>query len=146
LALMLNSSKKISELQTRITELEAQLATAAETHTTELAARDQATEELTTKHSAAILAKETELADLKAQLAAATQKSAATESDFETRVNAEVIRRCAAAGVKAPIVRNPEANGAENLEEIRERIRDCTDPKERFELARKARELRQKAA
>jgi hypothetical protein len=144
---MLNSSKKISELQTKITELEAQLVAAAETHVTELTSRDQATEELLTTHSAAILAKETEIADLKGQLAAATEKASKADTDFETRVNAEVIRRCAAAGVKAPIVRNPEAvSGAENLEEVREKIKDCTDPKERYELARKARELRQKAA
>jgi hypothetical protein len=143
---MLNSSRKISELQTKITKLETQVETAAETHANELATRDGITEELTTAHAAAILAKETEIANLKGDLANSKASIENLDVCFETRVNAEVVRRCADAGLNVPIKRDPEINAENDLEEIREKIAASTDPKERAELARKARELRTKRA
>jgi len=123
------------------TQLEAKEAEIVELKS-KIATSDSSTEQVATAHATALLAKDDEIAELKTKL----EKAGTDSAETEKKINTEVIRRCAAAGVKAPIVRNPEANGAENLEEIRERIKDCTDPKERYELARKAKELRQKAA
>jgi len=105
---------------------------------------DKAAVDLGTAHATAILAKDTEITELKGQLATAQQKSSTAETDFEQRVNTEVVRRCAAAGVKEPIVRDPAVNTDQDLESIREKIAASTDPKERAELARQARELRTK--
>jgi hypothetical protein len=141
---MLNSSKKISELQTKIGELETQLTTAAETHKNELDTRDVVTEELSTAHANAVLAKETEIVEIKGQLTKAQEDLANATKDTETKIEAEVVKRCAAAGLSTPIKRDPEVNTETDLVAVREQIAASTDPKERAELARKARELRNK--
>jgi ATP-dependent Clp endopeptidase proteolytic subunit ClpP len=106
---------------------------------------DEATEELVAAHTNAITAAGTESTDLKAKLATAESNSA-TPEEFEKKVNAEVTRRCAAIGIKEPIKRDPAVNTDEDLETVREQMNNSTDPKERADLARKARELRTKKA
>jgi ATP-dependent Clp endopeptidase proteolytic subunit ClpP len=101
-----------------------------------LSGGDQATEELSTAHATAILAKETELSELKGKLDNATK-------DFEVKVSTEVVKRCAAAGVP-PVKRDPDVNTDQDLEAVRERMANSNDPQEKAALARQARELRTK--
>lgn len=124
-------------------EIEAKDAEIAELKS-KLGKTDSTTEELTSAHAAAILAKETQIAELKGQLANANDAIANSGKDFEARVKTEVVRLAAAAGIKTPIVRDPAVNTDEDLETVRERMAASSDPKERAELARQARELRNK--
>jgi chromosome segregation ATPase len=111
------TSTKISELQARIGELETQLSTEQGDKAALQAQLDQAKIDLATAQTEAgkVAGLNTQITDLQGQVTNLTTRAetaekalAASKEDFETKVNAEVTTRLAAAGVD-PIKRDPQA-------------------------------------
>lgn len=100
------NSAQISQLQTRLTELEALLATATggtaalETQLTELKTTLATAQSQVTAHAATITGLNTQLTAAQSAQAAAAARAVAAEA----AINQQVLDRCAAAGV-APIER-----------------------------------------
>jgi len=110
-----------------------------------IAKNDEATEELVTAHTTASFAKDEEIKTLTQNATDAKAMADAATADFENKVSAEVVKRCAAIGITEPIKRDPAVNTDEDLQTVREQMLACEDPKEKAALARKARALRSKA-
>ena len=112
-------SKEIAKLQTRISELETELAAAnAQASSVEQLQTDLATAQTgLTEATASLDAERTAHATTTTNLTAAQTRitelegqATAAAADLEARISAEVINRCAAAGLDAPIARDPKAD------------------------------------
>lgn len=118
---MLNSAK-IAELQGKITSLETALAAAEGKSATLEAQLNEAKTQLATAQVEAekVTGLSAEITQLKDQLATAEAKATKAEADlnqakadFDTKVDAEVTNRLAAAGVD-PIKRDPKAKSGQD--------------------------------
>lgn len=118
---MLNSAK-IAELQGKIASLETALSAAEGKATTLEAQLNQAKTDLATAQAEAekVTGLNAEITQLKADLTAANERATqavadltAAKADFDTKVEAEVTNRLAAAGVD-PIKRDPQAKGGQD--------------------------------
>lgn len=105
---MFNSSKEIAELKAKLEELNGQLATANETINGFATIKADFEAKLTAA-AEALAAEQAAHAATTLKLTEATEKAAKATEDFEAKVSAALIERCAAAGID-PIASDPKAS------------------------------------